>query len=501
VTTADPAPAIESADADGLLADLTAGRVTARAVTDAYLARIGATDGVLGSFLTVTAEEARAKADDVDRRREAGEPVGALAGLPVAVKDVLCTRGTETTAGSKILSGFIPPYDATVVRRLDEADAVCLGKANCDEFAMGSSNENSAYRPTANPWDTTRVPGGSSGGSAAAVAAGKAPVSLGTDTGGSVRQPASLTGLVGVKPTYGRVSRYGLIAFASSLDQVGPFARSVGGAARALAAIGGPDPADSTAVPTPMPSLTDELDDGVDRLRVGVVRQFGGEGSATGVRRACDHAVERLAALGADVGEVDLPHADYAVNAYYLIAPAEASSNLARYDGVRYGLRVDADDTETMMSRTRAEGFGDEVKRRIMIGTYALSAGYYDAYYAQAQRVRTLIIQDFAAAFAHYDVLVGPTAPETAFPLGEKTADPLAMYRQDVYTVPASLAGIPAVSVPAGFDDAGLPVGLQVMGPALGEPVILRAARALESDLNLDLTPRGPNAVPPGSAA
>ena len=466
------------------------GEASAAEIVQAHMARIAATDERVGALLQVLADAARSRADEIDRRRAAGEPVGSLAGVPLALKDILCTRGVTTTAGSKILKDYQPPYDATVVERLADADAVPVGKANLDEFAMGSSCENSAFWPTRNPWDLGRVPGGSSGGSAAAVAAGQAPLAIGTDTGGSIRQPAAMCGVVGVKPTYGRVSRYGLIAFASSLDQVGSFARNVTDAALLLEAIAGNDPRDATSVPAPAEGMRAELDDGVAGLTVGVVGEFfEGEGLAPSVRDACRRAVDRYAALGADVVDVSLPHAPYGLPAYYLINPSEASSNLARYDGVRYGLRVDAPTTEAMMAATRDAGFGAEAKRRIMIGTFALSAGYFEAYYAQAQRVRTLIARDFEAAFADCDVLVGPTAPTTAFPLGDKTADPLAMYYNDVYAVPASLAGTPAMSLPVGTDDDGLPIGLQLMGPLLGEATMLRAARALEADLGLEAAP------------
>jgi aspartyl-tRNA(Asn)/glutamyl-tRNA(Gln) amidotransferase subunit A len=476
---------------------LRAGEVSAVEVADAHLDRVAATDERVGAFLHVLGDEARAQAADIDRRRSAGEQVGALAGVPLALKDVLCMEGVPTTCGSKILEGFRPPYDAAVVEHLRAADVVVLGKVNMDEFAMGSSTENSAYQLTRNPWDLDRVPGGSSGGSVAAVAAHQAPLSIGTDTGGSIRQPAALCGLVGVKPTYGTVSRYGLIAFASSLDQAGPIARTVTDAAELLAVIAGPDVRDSTSIPKPMPDVLAGLEDGVAGLRVGVVTDFmaADAGMADGVRARVTEAIDRLAALGAEIVEVALPHAEHGLPAYYLIAPSEASSNLARYDGVRYGLRVDGETTEEMMARTRAAGFGPEVKRRIMIGTYALSAGYYDAYYAQAQRVRTLIGRDFDAAFAQCDVLVGPTSPTTAFPIGDKTSDPIAMYLNDIYSVPASLAGIPALSLPVGLDEAGLPVGFQIMAPSLGEDVMLRAARALESDLAFDPLPRGANAL------
>jgi aspartyl-tRNA(Asn)/glutamyl-tRNA(Gln) amidotransferase subunit A len=478
-----------------LAAAVAGGEVTAVEVAEAHLARIEATDRHLGAWLAVTADRALEDARAVDARRAAGQDPGPLAGVPVAVKDVMCTAGIATTAGSRILEGFVPPYDATVVAAVRRAGGVVLGKTNMDEFAMGSSTENSAFGPTRNPWDLERVPGGSSGGSAAAVAARHAPLALGTDTGGSIRQPASVTGTVGVKPTYGRASRYGLIAFASSLDQAGTFGRTVRDAALGLEAICGHDPRDSTSIPEPAPALLDQLDRGVEGLRVGVVRDHLGEGCEPGVRAAVEAAVDRLAALGARVVDVELPHARYGLPAYYLIAPSEASANLARYDGVRYGLRVDGATAHEMMAATRAAGFGPEVRRRVMIGTYALSAGYVDAYYRQAQKVRTLIIRDFQAAFADVDVLAGPTCPTTAFPLGDKTADPLAMYLNDVYAVPASLAGVPALSVPCGFDGAGLPVGLHLVGPLLDEAVVLRAAAALEADLALDLSPRGERAL------
>ena len=466
--------------------------VSAAEVVDSHLERIDETEPRVHAFMTVMADAARAQAGALDRRRAAGEELGALAGIPVAVKDVLCTKGVATTCSSKILETFVPPYDATVVERLRAADAILLGKTNMDEFAMGSSTENSAFGPTKNPWDLGRVPGGSSGGSAAAVAARQVPVSIGTDTGGSIRQPAALCGVVGLKPTYGAVSRYGLIAFASSLDQAGTFGRTVSDAASALAAIAGHDPKDSTSIPEDVPDMVTGLDAGVDGLRIGVVREFmEGEGMQPGVRTQVRAAIDRLAAMGADVVEVSLPHTAKALHAYYLIAPSEASSNLSRYDGVRYGLRVDGATTEEMMAATRAAGFGPEVQRRIMIGTYALSAGYYDAYYVQAQRVRTLIIADFQQAYENCDVLVGPVSPSTAFRLGELTDDPLAMYLNDVYAVPSSLAGSPAASIPVGLDAAGLPVGFQVMAPLLREDVMVRTARALEADVKFDPTPAG----------
>jgi aspartyl-tRNA(Asn)/glutamyl-tRNA(Gln) amidotransferase subunit A len=470
--------------------------VSAVEAVGAHLDRIHATEHLVHAFLRTMDEAALAHAADVDRRIAAGERVGPLAGVPLALKDILCTQGVETTCASRILEGYRPPYDATVVNRLREADAVVVGKTNLDEFAMGSSTENSAFGPTRNPWDLDRVPGGSSGGSAAAVAAFDAPLAIGTDTGGSIRQPAALCGLVGMKPTYGLVSRYGLIPFASSLDQVGPIARSVRDAALLFNAIAGHDPMDSTSIPIQVPDVLGTLEAGVEDLRVGVIREFAtGEGIAEDVQARVREAIERLDKLGAEIVEVSLPHATYAVSAYYLIAPSECSSNLSRYDGVRYGLRRPGETAEEMMARTRGDGFGPEVKRRIMIGTYALSAGYYDAYYAQAQRVRTLIIRDFTAAYEQCDVLVSPTSPTTAFGLGDKVADPLAMYLNDVFTIPPNLAGAPAMSVPVGLDRAGLPVGLHIMAPVLGEAVMFRVARAVEAEFAFDPTPRGPNAL------
>jgi len=459
--------------------DVRSGAVTARQVVEHYLARIGAHDGTVHAFLEVTGEAARAAADAIDLRVAKGEDPGPLAGVPVALKDNLCTRGVPTTAGSRILEGWRPPYTATVVERLTAAGAIPIGKTNLDEFAMGSSTENSAYGPTRNPHDHSRVPGGSSGGSAAAVAAGFAPLALGSDTGGSIRQPAALCGVVGVKPTYGAVSRYGLIAFASSLDQIGPFAATVADAALALSAIAGPDQMDSTSWPQPFPPL--HLDRGVEGLRVGIVAELSGEGIAGDVNARVRAAADALSDLGAKTDEVSVPGARYALSAYYLIAPAEASSNLARYDGVRYGMRADAADITEMYGATRERGFGAEVKRRIMLGTYALSAGYYDAYYGQAQRARTLLIRDFAAAYESFDVLLSPTAPTTAFALGAKTSDPLTMYLSDVCTIPTNLAGHPGITVPFGVGDDGLPVGVQVLAPALGEPVMFRVAAALEA--------------------
>jgi len=469
-------------DAVDIARAVRAGARTARDVVEEHLTAVAGREEELHAFNLVLADEARSQADEVDRRVAAGEDPGPLAGVPVALKDNLCTRGIPTTCSSLILEGWRPPYDATVVTRLRQAGAIVVGKTNLDEFAMGSSTENSAFGPTRNPHDPSRVPGGSSGGSAAAVAAGFASLALGSDTGGSIRQPAALCGVVGVKPTYGLVSRYGLVAFASSLDQVGPFATSVADAALALEVIAGHDPADSTSIPRPAPSLSAVLDHGVEGLRIGVVRELVDAVDAdVGARLSA--AAAALEAAGAKVDEVSVPATTLGLSAYYLLATAEASSNLARYDGVRYGLRVDGDDVGAMYGATRAAGFGAEVKRRIMLGTYALSAGYYDAYYGQAQRVRTLIIRDFDVTYASYDLLLAPTAPTTAFALGSKTADPLTMYLSDVCTIPSNLAGHPAVSVPYGRGDDGLPVGVQLLAPALGEATMFRAAAALERSL------------------
>jgi aspartyl-tRNA(Asn)/glutamyl-tRNA(Gln) amidotransferase subunit A len=456
------------------------GEATPSAAVGAYLARIEKLDGAVGAYLTVTAERALRQAEAADARFARKAPLGPLDGAPIALKDVLCTAGVRSTCGSKILEAFVPPYDATVVDRLQHAGAVILGKTNMDEFAMGSSTEHSAFKLTRNPWDLDRVPGGSSGGSAAAVAADVAGAALGTDTGGSVRQPAAFTGTVGLKPTYGRVSRYGLIAFASSLDQVGTFTRDVRDCALLLQAIAGVDACDSTSVDVPVPDYAAALDGGVEGLRLGVPREYFAEGIDPEVERAVRAAIDALRAQGARTTDISLPTTDYGIAVYYIIAPAEASSNLARYDGVKYGLRVPgARDLIEMESRTRAAGFGAEVKRRIMLGTYALSAGYYDAYYGRAQKVRTLVARDFARAFADVDLIVAPTTPGVAFRHGEKE-DPLAMYLNDVYTVPTSLAGLPAVSVRCGFTGAGLPIGLQLIGKAFDEATVLRAARAYE---------------------
>ncbi|GAB2474858.1 Asp-tRNA(Asn)/Glu-tRNA(Gln) amidotransferase subunit GatA [Jatrophihabitans fulvus] len=472
-----------AADLAGLVAS---GEASAVEVAQEHLERIASSDPAVHAFLHVDTDGALAAAKLVDDRRVAGEELGPLAGVPLAMKDVVVTEGLPTTAGSKILEGWRPPYDATITRRIKDAGVVMLGKTNMDEFAMGSSTENSAYGPTRNPWDLTRTPGGSSGGSSAAVAAYQAPLSIGTDTGGSIRQPAAVTGIVGHKPTYGSVSRYGLIAFSSSLDQAGPFARTVLDAALLHEVMGGHDPLDSTSIAAPVGGFAAAAREGASGdlkgVRVGVVRELGGEGYQAGVTASFDGAVETLRGLGAEVVEVSCPNFDYALAAYYLIAPSEASSNLARFDAVRYGLRVGDDGAtslEDVMSRTREAGFGPEVKRRIMIGTYALSSGYYDAYYGQAQKVRTLISRDFAAAFEQADVLVSPSTPVAAFGIGE-VVDPLTMYRNDLCTLPASLAGTPAISVPSGLSD-GLPVGLQIMAPAQADDRCYRVAAAFEA--------------------
>ena len=466
-----------------IAAGVRSGELSALEVLDEHLERVALRESEIHAFNHLTEEAARAAATELDRRVAAGEDPGPLAGVPVALKDNLCTEGVPTTCSSRILEGWIPPYTATVVERLVAAGAVPVGKTNLDEFAMGSSTENSAFGPTRNPHDVTRVPGGSSGGSAAAVAAGFAPVSLGSDTGGSIRQPAALCGVVGVKPTYGTVSRLGLVAFGSSLDQIGPFSATVADAARVLEVIGGHDPGDSTSLPGSFPSVSEHLDDGVSGLRVGIVTEMMGDGIAADVTARVRAAADALAAAGATVEEVSVPAATYGLSAYYLVAPAEASSNLARYDGVRYGVRVEAATAGEMMEATRTAGFGDEVKRRIMLGTYALSAGYYDAFYGKALKVRTLIRRDFDAAYERFDVLLSPTSPTTAFPFGDKTADPMAMYLNDVCTIPTNLAGHPAMSVPFGVGDDGLPVGVQVLAPALGEVVMFRTAAVLEGSV------------------
>ncbi|HKA29934.1 MAG TPA: Asp-tRNA(Asn)/Glu-tRNA(Gln) amidotransferase subunit GatA [Candidatus Binatia bacterium] len=451
-------------------------------LTRAALARVAGVEDRVAAFLTVCEAEALSAADAIDRRVAAGEDPGPLGGVPVGVKDVICTAGVRTTAGSRILEHFVPAYDATVVTRLRRAGAVILGKLNCDEFAMGSSNENSAFGVTRNPWNAAHVPGGSSGGSGAAVAAREVPASLGTDTGGSIRLPAAFCGVVGLRPTYGRVSRFGVIAYASSLDQVGPFARDVGDAAAVLEAIAGHDPGDSTSSPRPVPSYGDALGSGVRGMRLGLPKEYFVEGMQPEVVAAVRAAVSELERLGAVVEPVSLPHTEYAIATYYLIATAEASSNLARYDGVRYGRRESGPggSLAEMYERSRAAGFGTEVKRRIMLGTYALSAGYYDAYYLKAQQVRTLIRQDFDRAFTRCDALVTPVAPTTAFRIGEKTDDPLTMYLSDILTISVNLAGLPGLVMPCGVDAAGLPIGLQVIGQAYDEATILRIGAAYE---------------------
>ena len=462
--------------------------VSARELATAHLDRIAAVDGDIHAFLHVDAEGALAAADAIDTDRAVGEELGPLAGVPLALKDVLTMKGAPTTCGSRILEGWHPPYDATVTRRLREARIVILGKTNMDEFAMGSSTEHSAYGPTHNPWDLDRIPGGSGGGSAAALAAFEAPLAIGTDTGGSIRQPAAVTGTVGVKPTYGAVSRYGLVALASSLDQAGPCARTVLDTALLHEAIAGYDPMDSTSLNQPVPDVVGAAKRAdVAGMRIGLVKELGGEGYQAGVRQRFAEAVAILERLGAEVVEVSCPSFDYALAAYYLILPSEASSNLAKFDGIRYGLRVGDDGTrsvEEVMSLTREAGFGPEVKRRIMLGTYALSSGYYDAYYGSAQKVRTLIQRDFAAAFAQVDVLISPTAPTTAFKLGEKLDDPLAMYLNDVATIPVNLAGNAAMSLPVGLaPEDGLPVGLQIIAPAMADDRLYRVGGALEQAL------------------
>jgi aspartyl-tRNA(Asn)/glutamyl-tRNA(Gln) amidotransferase subunit A len=467
---------------------IAGGEVAAVEVAQAHLDRIAAVDQSVHAFLHVDTAGALDAAKAVDAARAAGTVLGPLAGVPLAMKDVVVTKDLPTTAGSKILEGWHPPYDATITRRIKDAGIVMLGKTNMDEFAMGSSTENSAYGPTHNPWDLSRIPGGSSGGSSAAVAAYEAPLAIGTDTGGSIRQPAAVTGIVGHKPTYGAVSRYGLVAFSSSLDQAGPFGRTVLDAALLHEVMAGHDPCDSTSIEAPIAPVVAAAREGAELtslagVRVGVVRELGGEGYQAGVVASFEAAVETLRGLGAEIVEVSCPNFDYALAAYYLIAPSECSSNLARFDGVRYGLRVGddgANSLEDVMSITREAGFGAEVKRRIIIGTYALSSGYYDAYYGQAQKVRTLIARDFAAAFARADVLVSPTSPFVAFGIGERIDDPMAMYVNDLCTLPASLAGTPAISVPCGLAD-GLPVGLQIMAPAMADDRCYRVAAAFEA--------------------
>ncbi|HEY4053350.1 MAG TPA: Asp-tRNA(Asn)/Glu-tRNA(Gln) amidotransferase subunit GatA [Terriglobales bacterium] len=457
------------------------GKTSALALAEAFYAKIESDDPNIGAYLTLSKERALEKAAEIDRLAKANDKLPPLAGVPVGIKDVMVTKSVRTTAGSKILGNYIPPYDCTAVARLEAAGAVVLGKLNCDEFAMGSSNENSAFKPVHNPRDLSRVPGGSSGGSAATVAADMAVATLGSDTGGSIRQPASFCGVVGLKPTYGRVSRYGLIAFASSLDHIGPLTKTVKDAAIMLRTIAGRDPMDSTSAELPVPDYVTEIDTPVKGMKIGVAKEYFGEGLDPETRSAIEDAIQRFAGMGCEIVDVSLPHTSYAIPAYYLVATAEASSNLARFDGVRYGFRAKGGRSlSDMYRRTRDDGFGTEVKRRIMLGTYALSAGYYDAYYLKAQRVRTLLTRDFEEAFKKVDVIVGPTCPTPAFKLGEKVDDPLAMYLADIYTVTANLAGIPGISIPVGESKEKLPIGMQIFGKHFDEATILRAAHAYE---------------------
>ncbi|CAN2209882.1 GatA Asp-tRNAAsn/Glu-tRNAGln amidotransferase A subunit and related amidases [Candidatus Nanopelagicaceae bacterium] len=467
---------------------LAKGETTSVELTQAHLNRVAEVDGQVKAFLHVDSEGALAQAKDVDARRAKGEKLSAIAGIPLALKDVLAQKGVPTTAGSKILQGWRPPYDSTVVTKLKDAGVVIMGKTNMDEFAMGSSTENSGYGPTFNPWDLTRTPGGSSGGSSAAVSSFEAPLAIGSDTGGSIRQPAALTGIVGVRPTYGAVSRYGLIAYSSSLDQAGPFGRTVLDTALLHEVIAGHDPKDATSINAPVPAVVQAAKSGdVKGMKIGVIKQLQGEGYQKGVQARFDESLQVLASLGAEIVEVDCPSFEYALAAYYLIAPSECSSNLARFDAMRYGLRtgdVDGASAEAVMSATRDAGFGREVKRRIILGTYALSSGYYDAYYGSAQKIRTLIIEDYAKAFAKADVLVSPTAPTTAYKIGEKVDDPMAMYLGDVATIPVNLAGICGMSLPAGLaDEDNLPVGFQIMAPAMQDQRLYQAGAALEAAL------------------
>jgi aspartyl-tRNA(Asn)/glutamyl-tRNA(Gln) amidotransferase subunit A len=469
-----------------LAARIRARQVRAVEAVEAVFRRIDAVEPKVHAYLTLTRESALASARAVDAAIDAGKPVGPLAGVPVALKDVLCTRGVRTTCASRILEHYVPPYDATVVRRLADAGAVIVGKTNLDEFAMGSSTENSAFGPTRNPWDLGRLPGGSSGGSAAAVAAGLAHLALGSDTGGSIRQPAALCGVVGLKPTYGRVSRYGLVAFASSLDQIGPFGRDVRDAALLLGVVAGRDPLDSTSLDAPVPDYLASIEDGVKGLRIGIPPEYFGEGVQPEVAEAVERSIRALESRGARRVTISLPRQAYGIATYYIVAPAEASSNLARYDGTHYGHRAaGVEGLIPMVMRTRREGFGPEVKRRIMLGTYTLSSGYYDAYYNRALKVRRLIKDDFDRAFADCDVIAGPTSPFPAFKLGEKVEDPLQMYLCDIFTVTANLAGVPGISVPCGFTTSGLPIGFQLQAKALDEPTLFRAARAVEADLGV----------------
>jgi len=477
LTIAEAATALRSED------------LTAAELLAAVRRRATMTEANIHAYLTIDGDGAEASARAADNAFASGKDRGPLQGIPIALKDNMVTRGLETTASSQILAGWHPPYDATVVTKLRDAGAVIVGKTNLDEFAMGSSTENSAYGTSRNPWDPERVPGGSSGGSAAAVAVGSALAALGSDTGGSVRQPASLCGVVGMKPTYGLVSRYGLIAFASSLDQIGPITRTVGDALAVLQGISGHDPEDATSYRGELPDFGSQIDRGVEGLKIGVVSELSGEGTEPAVGAEFRTMLERLEGAGAEIKELSLPSTAYALSAYYLIAPAECSANLARFDGVRFGLRLDGETVEEMMGATRAAGFGPEVIRRILLGTYALSAGYYDAFYGQAQKVRTLVIDDFKQAYEQADVLVTPTSPTTAFKVGERTDDPLAMYLSDLCTIPSNLSGDPGISVPTGVDDAGLPIGFQVLAPALAEPLMFRVAQAVEDLAGFDARP------------
>ena len=463
------------------------GKLTAKKVVEELFAQIEEKEPLIGAYLTLDKEGALKTAEEIDARVKRGERPGLLMGVPVAVKDNICTRGLRTTCASKILGNFVPPYDAHVVERLRAEDAIIVGKTNLDEFAMGSSTENSGFKPTKNPWDVRCIPGGSSGGSAAAVAAGMAYMALGSDTGGSVRQPACLCGVVGLKPTYGRVSRYGLVAFGSSLDQIGPIAKDVRDAAILLQVIAGHDRRDSTCAAAPAPDYLSTLDDPIAGVRIGVPKEYFAEGLNKEVHQAVEGTIKTYEGLGANVVEISLPHTMYAVAVYYIIATAEASSNLARYDGVRYGYRASSDGLISMYSRSRAEGFGSEVKRRIMLGTYALSSGYYDAYYLKASKVRNLIRQDFLSAFEKVDVVLCPTSPTPAFRLGERIENPLEMYLSDVFTIPANLAGIPGISIPCGFTRDNLPIGMQIMGKHFDEATLLKVARAFERETDYHL--------------
>ncbi len=468
---------------------LKAREFTSVELTRFYLDRIGKYDGRINAYLRITEEMAMRMAADADRRIGEGTD-GALTGIPFGMKDILCTRGVETTCASQILRGFVPPYDATVIRKLNESGYVHLGRINMDEFAMGSSTENSSFQITRNPWDLERIPGGSSGGSTAAVAAGLCAAALGTDTGGSIRQPSALCGTVGLKPTYGRVSRYGLVAFASSLDQIGPIARSVEDCAVLLGVMAGHDPMDSTSIPEEAPDYTSALLKDVKGLRIGVPKEYFIEGVDEEVKAAVEASLKVLETLGATIVPVSLPHTEFAVAVYYIICTAEASSNLARYDGVKYGMRKDGKDIVDMYKQTRSRGFGKEVKRRIILGTYVLSSGYYDAYYRKAGQVRTLMRGDFDTAFKQCDLMVTPVSPTTAFKIGEKTDDPLTMYLSDIFTIPVNLAGLPALSLPCAFDGQGLPIGLQIIGKPLGEALILQAASVFEAEMRLPKIPK-----------